>query len=410
VEVVIQRIHIQGFKSIADVSMELGRLNVLVGSNGSGKTNLLEAIGLIGCAASGRVDDDAFKARGVRPGTPALYKTALKAQERIRRMITLQAFSEEALYRVGLDNPVRFASTGWRYVSETLQERRLEVGTRAPSGGVIRGARGAEQRVQPDQADGLGPLVRASHGQGPLHDLLIALDRFAIYTPFTPMLRGTTPDPAQKQPFGLQGGGLAEALEGLNASADGKKSRARVVTESLNLVDWADDVWLHRPSGFRPTMSPAVPRGTLILGLKDRYMVPKRSFISAYDASEGALYALFLMALVLHPDAPRVAAVDNVDQALNPRLARGLIARAQDILLDEPERPQLLLTTHNPLVLDALKLKDDRVRLFIVDRSRVGATTVRRLEYSEALAKVEAKDMPLSRLWLSGMLGGMPNL
>src|SRR5689334_10122842 len=118
--------------------MELGRLNVLVGSNGSGKTNLLEAIGLIGCAASGRVDDDAFKARGVRPGTPALYKTALKAQERIRRMITLQAFSEEALYRVGLDNPVRFASTGWRYVSETLQERRLEVGTRAPSGGVIR--------------------------------------------------------------------------------------------------------------------------------------------------------------------------------------------------------------------------------------------------------------------------------
>ena len=55
---VISKIHIQGFKTMADLEVELGRLNVFVGQNGSGKTNLLEAVGLLGCAASGKVDNE----------------------------------------------------------------------------------------------------------------------------------------------------------------------------------------------------------------------------------------------------------------------------------------------------------------------------------------------------------------
>jgi energy-coupling factor transporter ATP-binding protein EcfA2 len=405
-EIVIRRVHIQGFKSLADVSLDLGRLNVIIGSNGSGKTNLLEAIGLIGCAASGRVDDEAFKARGVRPGTPALYKTALKAAKRIRRTITLEAESEGALYRVSLDNPLQDRGE-WKLTSETLLEGEHEFGTRSPRGGKIRGADGRPQAVKPEQTRGIAPLVRSIHGAGKLTRLLDELDGFAIYTPFTPMLRGTMPDPAQKHPLGLQGGGLADAVGSANPV---RKASLRISKESAGLIDWAAGIWWRSVGKRPPTLSSSVPQGEFVLGLKDRYMVPSRSLISAYDASEGALYVLFLMTLALHRDTPRVAAVDNVDQALNPRLARGLIARIQDILLDEPERPQLFLTTHNPLVLDALKLKDDRVRLFVVDRSRVGATTVRRIEHSDALVKAKKQGKTLSQLWLSGMLGGMPNL
>jgi AAA15 family ATPase/GTPase len=50
-----ERVNIQGFKSIADADVELGKLNVFVGANGAGKSNVLEAIGLIGCAVSGRI-------------------------------------------------------------------------------------------------------------------------------------------------------------------------------------------------------------------------------------------------------------------------------------------------------------------------------------------------------------------
>jgi predicted ATPase len=40
----IQKVHIQNFKSLRDVSIELERFTVFVGANGSGKTSVLEAI------------------------------------------------------------------------------------------------------------------------------------------------------------------------------------------------------------------------------------------------------------------------------------------------------------------------------------------------------------------------------
>ncbi len=43
----IQEIHLQNFLSYADVTVPLGRLNVLIGANGSGKSNLLEAFRLL---------------------------------------------------------------------------------------------------------------------------------------------------------------------------------------------------------------------------------------------------------------------------------------------------------------------------------------------------------------------------
>lgn len=406
---VLRRVQIQGFKSADDVELPLGRLNVLVGANGSGKTNLLEAIGLLGCAASGRVNDDAFRARGVRPGTPALFKTAFADRDRIRRTITLTAESEDALYRVSLDNPIRELSADWRYQGETLSEGGRELGTRSPRGGSIVTEGGQRQKVSPDPQRGLGPIVRPLHGRGRLTALLDALEGFAIYTPFTPMLRGTTPDPAQRSPLGLQGGGLAEATQSLTRRED-KRALQRIADEALNLVDWAEKWGWKMTPDLPSTVSPAVSRGKVALLFWDRYMAPKRDMVSAFDASEGALYVLFLLTLVHHPDAPRVAAVDNVDQALNPRLARALIESVQSTLLDDPGTPQLILTTHNPLVLDALRLDDERVRLFIVERDRGGKTIVRRQPYSDLIDKARREGMTLSRLWLSGMLGGMPEL
>ncbi|WP_437277852.1 MULTISPECIES: hypothetical protein [unclassified Sorangium] len=61
-------------------------------------------------------------------------------------------------------------------------------------------------------------------------------------------------------------------------------------------------------------------------------------------------------------------------------------------------------------MLDALDLGDDRVRLSIVHRDKSGATAVDRVGYSDALARCAERRMTLSRLWLSGALGGMHNM
>jgi len=68
---------VEGFKSLARQTIELGRLNVLIGANGSGKTALLEAMGLLGAAVSGRVDAGELMRRGVRPSAPQAFMTAL---------------------------------------------------------------------------------------------------------------------------------------------------------------------------------------------------------------------------------------------------------------------------------------------------------------------------------------------
>ena len=48
----IRTIQINGFKSIESASVELGRVNCFIGANGVGKSNILEAIGVLGAAAT----------------------------------------------------------------------------------------------------------------------------------------------------------------------------------------------------------------------------------------------------------------------------------------------------------------------------------------------------------------------
>ncbi len=50
----ISRIQIQNFRSVRKIDLELGRLNVVVGSNGCGKSNIYKGIQLLSAVAEGR--------------------------------------------------------------------------------------------------------------------------------------------------------------------------------------------------------------------------------------------------------------------------------------------------------------------------------------------------------------------
>ncbi len=400
--VMIRSVRIQGFKSLADVRVDLGRFNVFVGPNGCGKTNLLEAIGVVGCAAAGRVDDSAFIWRGVRPGLPALFKTAFHRQK-IRRLISITVSGDDgAKYSVALDNPISNPKSAWRIANETFKSQGRTVGSRSPAGGSVRGA-GKDLDLSSQR--GLGPVVSATNAGSAIEGLLLELDEFGIYTPFTPMLRGTAPDGSPRTPLGLSGGGLADATRQMLRE---HRHRLPELRKIYPLIEWADAFKVGTAAAAQ--LSPAVATTRNVLRFRDRHMRDRRDWISAFDASEGALYVMFLALLVLHPESPPVVAVDNIDTALNPRLARGLLGLIQELVAGDVSLPQVLLTTHSPLCLDSLPLADEAVRLFIVDRSRSGATVVTRVQHTDALAKAAERGMTLSQLWLSGALGGMPNL
>jgi hypothetical protein len=74
-------------------------------------------------------------------------------------------------------------------------------------------------------------------------------------------------------------------------------------------------------------------------------MSEKRNTVSAYDASEGALYVLFILSLIMHDNAPTVCAVDYFDQGLNPRLEKRLTSLICELAIARGKT--IFLTSHS---------------------------------------------------------------
>lgn len=395
----IEHLFVRTFKSLDDVSVDLGRVNVFIGANGSGKTNLLEALGILSAAADGKVDDQTLLARGVRPGLPALYKSAFPARpgKRIPPHLRVGASNPRAQYEVSLHNPLHDPAPAWRYKTEKWEDGNELLVTRMPT--------------RPDKTNaerGLAALKAVETASGAGLDLLNLLQGYVIFSPATSVLRGVSPETQPKKPVGLSGGDLPRAILDLLRQRKKNDRSRRICQDVLGLVDWA------KSFGSGPSdalaLSPAASASKRVIRFRDRFMRDGRNVLSGYDASEGALYALFLAVISGHWASPALCAVDNADHGLNPRLARSLIEHLCHWYLDADEPRQILLTTHNPLVLDGLLLQDDRVRLFTVSRTGSGRTSVRRVEFDDGLLRKAEEGWSLSRLWVMGHLGGVPDV
>lgn len=305
-------------------------------------------------------------------------------------------------YSVTLAPPKEEWPKLWRFEAERVQEGGKDVFRR--KGDVAQLFSGG-RRVKdiPLHGSGIGGSMRALSltDSFALRGLFFTLSDAVIYDPKTPALRGlSVTEPLD--PLGLDGSGLAAALKTIQTEDGGLGPLAR--EQVLALIDWASGIEIGRPD--LEVASPTVPMTQEIVRFVDRRMTKGRNTISAFDASEGALYVLFALALLFHPHTPRLFGVESLDHALHPRLARALV-RTMGEHVGATEK-QIVLTTHNPLVLDGLALDSDDIRLFTVDRTEAGATVIRRVEYSEALRKAEASGATMSQMWLDGLLGAVP--
>ncbi|MEO7329547.1 MAG: AAA family ATPase [Minicystis sp.] len=71
----VREVSIENYKSIRKLTLELGRVNVLIGANGSGKSNLLEAIALGTAAARNKLDNEYLVPRGIRVAALTVART-----------------------------------------------------------------------------------------------------------------------------------------------------------------------------------------------------------------------------------------------------------------------------------------------------------------------------------------------
>ena len=398
----IDKLIIKSFKSILDIELELGNLNIFIGANGSGKSNILEALGVLSAAASGRVDDESLLRRGVRPGVPRLYKSAFH-QMRLPPHIYFEAMAEKASYKVTLNNPLENPKPAWQFKSEHCTSKEKSITRRGPK--------------SPGNKDqGLAALKIAELTENdPANVLLTSLRDYGIYTPETPILRGMVQDQHSREPIGLSGGNIAEAVNILFAKRFKESILFKneklmdAIDEFLELVDWMQHI--ETSNNVSNILSSSVPRPRRVLKLYDRYMRKGKNQLTAYDVSEGALYVLFYAVLTLSSSVPKLIAIDNLDQTLNPRLVQNLVRKICKWLPQLYPSRQILATVHNPSALDGLPLQDDRIRLFAVDRDNEGHTNINRIIIDESLVKLsKEKGWPLSRLWVMGMIGGVPDV
>ncbi len=393
------RIEVERFKSLASLRLDMGRINLFIGANGSGKSNLLEAVGVLGAAAFGRVDDETLLRRGVRPGVPRLYKSSFPNLPHVPHVRFAARSQAGASYDVTLWNPIANPSPAWRFKTENLRSKGdRSVLTRSTTSAGLH-----------NQEQGMAALKTAElkPGNSALR-LMNTLRNYSIFCPNTPSLRGLVQDLQSREPVGLAGGRLPEAVDELLEASRKSTTLSTCLDQARALIEWSRS-FSAAPSVNVP-LSPSAARSRLVIQFVDRFMAGGRNTLTGYDASEGALYVLFCAALALHPKAPSCLAIDNVDQALNPRLAMKLVEAICRWTSHGDGNRQWLLTAHNPGVLDGLPLDDPAVRLFAVERDNRGHSRVNRIDLEEALKLRPDEQWTLSRMWMNGLLGAVPNV
>ena len=220
----LEKIIVRSFKSIVDLELSLGHVNVFIGANGSGKSNILEALGVLSAAAFGIVDDESLQRRGVRPGVPKLYKSAFSGR-RITPHIFFEAHAKSARYTVSLNNSLENPSSAWQYNKEEMD-----------SGGKIilkRGIGSASDEARNNER-GLAALQSLTWAfDDPARILHHLLEDFAIFAPNTLILRGLVADPQTRLPVGIWGGRLASAMRELTSI---KNNHLALIDEYLDEV------------------------------------------------------------------------------------------------------------------------------------------------------------------------------
>lgn len=381
----IRTIEIRNFKSIDELKLEIGRVNVFIGENGCGKTNILEAVGMAAAAASNKLDNEFLLSRGIRVTSPLGMRSGYERDAASRPIETRVAGTSERPnedFAAVLDHEdVPFG--GW--INRAIESYRVH---------FINNDEFTLEPIRPQEGDPLSAkhfvgrelqrrLVQAALAIGAQN---LRLEDFLTYTPHEEALRDLTRE-SWIEPVGIHGEGVFQLLQSLGPVEFSE------VKQCLALIHWFADLEL--------LPGPAPSQHSL--KIVDQYLADGLASFDQRSANEGFLFLLLYACLLVSQHTPKFFAVDNVDAALNPKLAAGAVRMFAD--LTRKHDRQVLLTTHNPGTLDGLDLADDEQRLFVVYRNVEGRTRVRRIERDPA-----AKDpVRLSEAFLRGYLGGLPN-
>jgi len=382
-------LHIEGYRSLVDVSLLLRPLTVMIGPNGSGKTALLEVFQLLQNAAQEKLAE-AVEGLG---GEDAVLSKMPKAPGRLRVALTMDVESsrspEPMHYRFelaprGVGYSIPFERLEWQWDLEASKPYRYidahyeEIRYADPDtqGSMIRPtwdyhtlelAMAQAPRMYEEPETLRNPLVKTR-----FYSSLDVGTRSVVRLPqaLTPTVRP-----------GPNGENLYSALYNLRASHPDVYTR---IEEILQICF----------PGFLHLEFPLVGAGQVTMAWHQADVTEP---LYPNQLSEGTLRFLWLAAILLSPDIPPITLIDEPEVSLHPELIKFLAGLLQDAAM----RGHLIVATHSP---DLVRwLQPDEVLVLDKLEGQTQVTWADSLDLDAWLEEYTLRD-----LWLMGTLGGRP--
>jgi predicted ATPase len=338
----IRSLHIQGYRSIRDLTLDLAPLNVVVGPNACGKSNLYRALALLAAAAEGRLARTFADEGGMA--------SALWAGERKRgpARLSIEVTSDDFAYELSCGLP-SLGDSAFRLDPEVKRERlwlvngaqRTVLLERDGTAVFARDAAG-ERVTYPfvaSSSESVFAELREPHRFPALFALRGELERWRFYHHLRTDAGSALRSPqvgVRTAALAQNGSDLAAALQTIRETGDADAMRDAVTSAFpgaelvIRVPSETDDrrgfaVALQMPEFHRP--------------------------FEARELSDGTLHYLCLVAVLLSPRPPPLLVLNEPEQSVHPDLldplARMIVRAVRDV--------QIVVVTHSPSLADSIE-------------------------------------------------------
>jgi predicted ATPase len=370
----LDSIEVEGYKSIRSATIDLGAVNVLIGANGTGKSNLVGLFGLLADLADRRLQLHIAR----QGGADAILHFGRKKTSALRISLRFGLHGYEAvLVPVAGDALVFERESDLAWPSTPMAVPGPVPGYRpiihqylSPGGSKETAASDA----RPGAEDfGARPSITSMRGWRPFH--------FHDTGPSAPAKQKHKID--DNRTLLSDGDNLAPFLFALRTIAPG--AYRRIVDVVRSIAPFFDDFVLE-PDAVNP--------GVIQLGWRH---TSDDALFTADSLSDGTLRFICLATLLLQPSLPSLIVIDEPELGLHPFA----IAQLAALVRAAATRTQVILATQSVTLLDQF----DAGEVIVAERDH-GESSFRRLDES---ALVEWKqEYSLGELWLKNVLGGRP--
>ena len=338
----LQRLQLVNYRSFRSESVDLGNPTFLVGQNGAGKSNFVDAISFLSDAMTSPLGT-VFRQRGGFESVA--HRRAIGRHTVIRFEISLQNlddFTRRAFYELAL--------RGRRDYGLEIARERCSVDTNDGSTTTF------DRRTSTnDEREILwrGDVERPKLRRSTLALTLVGDSRFEPVFNFLANMRRYCIDPLTFRADHEQYGDLELYEDGSNV--------ARVLRqmEKKSPEDWTEvcELLASAVPGFAEVKARR-RKGELkldfILGLREG-----RARFDASEVSDGTLRALGILVAAYQRPAPSLMVIEEPEASVHP----GALGVILDVLRDARRSSQIIVTTHSPDILDAKWIQDRHLRL-----------------------------------------------